>query len=59
MWACVECRQKFVPLDVAMEHDAKRYRWLLDNGPDVFAAAYYNTSTPEAVSAAIDSAMKE
>lgn len=28
MWACVECRQKFVPLDVAMEHDAKRYRAL-------------------------------
>lgn len=28
LWACATCRAKFVPLDIAMEKDAKRYRWL-------------------------------
>ena len=42
-----------------MTKDAARYRWLLHDGPDIFAAAYYNTSTPAAVDAAIDAAMKE
>lgn len=42
----------------ALEQDAARYRWLVDNGPDTFVAAYYNTSTPQEVGAAIDAAMK-
>lgn len=38
--------------------DAERYRWLVDNGPDTFVAAYYNTNTPQEVDAAIDAARK-
>lgn len=29
MHACVKCSHKFVPLDLEMERDASRYRWLL------------------------------
>ncbi len=28
LWACAECWHKFVPLDLEMEQDAARYRWL-------------------------------
>lgn len=32
MWSCSQCGHKFVPLDLDMERDAKRYRWLRDTG---------------------------
>jgi len=28
VWACADCGHKFVPLDLEMERDAARYRWL-------------------------------
>ena len=39
IWSCVACGRKFVPLDLAQERDAKRYRLLRDgqNWPAVFA----------------------
>jgi len=29
MWACDDCGHKFVPLDIAQEVDAERWRWLV------------------------------
>lgn len=34
MWSCTQCARKFVPLDLAMEKDAKRYRYLRNRKPD-------------------------
>jgi hypothetical protein len=31
-WSCKACGRKFVPLDLAQERDAKRYRWVRENG---------------------------
>jgi hypothetical protein len=31
LWACAECGHKFVPLDIAQETDADRYRWLREH----------------------------
>lgn len=31
LWACADCGHKFVPLDLCMELDAKRYRYLREN----------------------------
>ena len=28
LWACADCGHKFVPLNIAVEKDAERYRWL-------------------------------
>jgi hypothetical protein len=28
LWGCKACQRKFVPLDLEMEKDAARYRWL-------------------------------
>jgi len=28
LWACADCGHKFVPIDLEMERDAARYRWL-------------------------------
>ena len=28
LWACAACGHKFVPIDLEMERDAERYRWL-------------------------------
>ena len=28
LWACADCGHKFVPLNIAAEKDAERYRWL-------------------------------
>ena len=30
LWACAECRHKFVPIDLGVEHDAERYRWIVN-----------------------------
>jgi len=29
LWSCAECGHKFVPLDIAQETDAARWRWLV------------------------------
>ena len=29
LWACSECGHKFVPLDIAQDTDAERWRWLV------------------------------
>ena len=31
LWGCVDCAHKFVPVNLAMEKDAERYRWVLAN----------------------------
>jgi hypothetical protein len=31
LWSCAACKHKFVPLDLVMEKDAERYRWLRDH----------------------------
>lgn len=31
MWSCVACGRKFVPVDIAQENDAERYRWLREH----------------------------
>jgi len=28
LWGCADCARKFVPLDLTIERDAARYRWL-------------------------------
>ena len=28
LWGCVDCAHKFVPINLAMETEAARYRWL-------------------------------
>lgn len=33
LWGCVECSRKFVPLDLDLEKDAKRFRWLISHLP--------------------------
>lgn len=32
LWSCIACARKFVPIDLAMEKDAERYRWLREHG---------------------------
>lgn len=29
LWSCVQCKRKFVPLDLEMERDAMKYRELM------------------------------
>jgi len=29
MWSCADCGHKFVPLDLAQQTDAARWRWLV------------------------------
>jgi len=30
LWSCVDCARKFGPIDLAMEKDAERGRWLIE-----------------------------
>jgi hypothetical protein len=34
MWSCTECKRKFVPMDLAMEKDAERYRLMRNSSMD-------------------------
>jgi len=31
LWGCADCSHKFVPINLPMEQDAERYRWLRDH----------------------------
>ncbi len=70
MWFCAECRHRFVPLDIAQEDDAKRYRWLRAQGwwngpmcvvvnPKNAVKLGHNTLSMDDLDAAIDAAMEE
>jgi hypothetical protein len=69
VWSCTQCARKFVPLDLAMEKDAERYRWLrarpLDDD-EIYIAVdsarhasrwALGGSDPDGCDAAIDAAM--
>ena len=62
MWACADCGHKFVPLSIAMERDAERYRWVrrlmnTGNGDDEAAAlTCIVMETAAQMDAAIDAA---
>ena len=54
MWSCVECGHKFVPLDLAQEKDAERYRWLRNNPQWL---GWEHDFRPDEVEREIDAAM--
>jgi len=44
LWGCADCSHKFVPINLPMEQDAERYRWLRSRsheGEDMSSAAGY------------------
>ena len=69
LWACADCGHKFVPLDIAVEKDAERYRkWRADytaaaSEPRLekclteMLLALADAWTPDEVDAAIDAAL--
>jgi len=44
LWGCVDCSHKFVPINLPMEQDAERYRYLRNRRP----ADVLNVSGPAA-----------
>ena len=64
LWACATCRAKFMPLDLAVEKDAKRYRkWrdayagMAEDPESALMMALADAWEPEAVDRLIDAAM--
>ena len=59
-WSCTACGRKFVPLDLAQERDAERYRWLRDTGDATWRPfAVREGYSAKQADAAIDTAMRE
>ena len=60
LWACKHCGHKFVPLDIGMEQDAARYRWLRDgkgNLPAVITDYGWCEELDFAIGAELDAAI--
>jgi len=61
LWSCADCGHKFVPLYIAQETDAKRYRWLAkEHGWWLlmhFPAKRIYVDASEVIDEAIDAAM--
>jgi len=56
LWGCADCAHKFVPINLPMEQDAERYRWLRDKATWAQATTLLN-DTPGGIDAAVDAAM--